>query len=230
MSRILLAIRCFFAVLFASRLPSEAARLLPASELLKDLQLRPDDEPAEAPAPAKPDARPAEPTPPVAVAPPVEAAPPVVEAAPAPPAAPPRPTPEEEHAAAAELRRRGAIQLLAILQREGRLVDFLMEDLAGYDDAQIGAAVRDIHRDCKRGLAEHVKVVSVRPEPDEAAVRIDEGYDPSRVRLIGNITGKPPFHGTLKHHGWAAKTITLPDPPASHDPLVINPAEVELGG
>ncbi|MDW8283128.1 MAG: DUF2760 domain-containing protein, partial [Myxococcales bacterium] len=131
---------------------------------------------------------------------------------------------------AEELRHRGAVQVLALLQREGRLVDFLMEEVAGYTDAQIGAAARDIHRGCRKALLEHLEVVPIRPEPDEAAVRIDEGYDPSAVRLIGNIQGKPPFHGTLRHHGWRVQRVRLPDLPPSHDPLVIAPAEVELGG
>ena len=108
-------------------------------------------------------------------------------------------------------------------------LDFLQEEVDGYSDAQIGAAVRDIHKGCRRGLDEHLQVAAIRPEPDEAAVRVDAGYDPSRVRLIGNLVGKPPFHGTLRHHGWAARNVTLPDLPESHDPLVINPAEVELG-
>ena len=211
MSRILLAIRCFLAVLFSNRLPTEAARLLPALP------------PATPPPAPEPEPAPVAPPPPIVVS--VSAPQPVVA-----PESRSGAVASDDKAHAADLRRRGAIQLLGILQREGRLVDFLMEDLASYNDAQIGAAVRDIHRGCRRGLFEHVQVAAVRPEPDEAAVRVEDGYDPSQVRLIGNVTGKPPFHGTLKHHGWTARTITLPDPPASHDPLIINPAEVELGG
>jgi hypothetical protein len=121
-------------------------------------------------------------------------------------------------------------QMLSILQREGRLIDFLMEEVEGYDDSAIGAAVRDIHRGCKKGLKEHFQIGAIRPEPDEAAVKIEEGYDPSQVRLVGRIQGRPPFHGTLRHHGWRAQRVVLPDLPQSHDPMVIVPAEVELGG
>lgn len=124
---------------------------------------------------------------------------------------------------------RGAVQLLAVLQREGRLLDFLMEDIDGYADAQIGAAVRDIHRGCRKALGEHLKLRPIRSEPDEAVVRVPEGYDPSRIRLVGRVTGRPPFEGTLRHHGWCTGDINLSDIPAGHDPTVICPAEVELG-
>ena len=122
------------------------------------------------------------------------------------------------------------MQVLAVLQREGRLLDFLSENIDTYTDGQIGAAVRDIHRGCRKALAEHVKVSPIRSEPDEAVVRIAAGHDASQIRLIGQVTGRPPFEGTLRHHGWRTTHISLPDIPAGHDPTVICPAEVEIGG
>lgn len=119
--------------------------------------------------------------------------------------------------------------MLSILQREGRLLDFLMEDIDSYADAQIGAAVRDIHRGCRKALGEHLKVRPIRSEPDEAVVKIPDGYDPSQIRLVGRVTGRPPFEGTLRHHGWRTGDINLSDIPAGHDPSVICPAEVEIG-
>jgi hypothetical protein len=135
-----------------------------------------------------------------------------------------------DESAQAEQRRRGAVQVLAVLQREGRLLDFLFEDIDTYADGQIGAAVRDIHRGCRKALAEHVRIAPIRPEPDEAVVRIPAGHDASQVRLIGQVSGRPPFEGTLRHHGWRTTQINLPDVPAGHDPTVIAPAEVEIGG
>lgn len=117
-----------------------------------------------------------------------------------------------------------------MLQREGRLLDFLSEDIDSYSDGQIGAAVRDIHRGCRKALLEHIKVAPIRPEPDEAVVRIAAGHDASQIRLIGQVSGRPPFEGTLRHHGWRSTQINLPDIPAGHDPTVICPAEVEIGG
>ncbi|HNI60090.1 MAG TPA: DUF2760 domain-containing protein [Pseudomonadota bacterium] len=207
MSRFLLALRCFFAVLFSKRLPSDAVELLPN------------------PAPALPASEPVK----QPVAPP-EKPPEPVRSEPKPeptPAVPPASLSTAERDA---IRQRGAVQLLALLQREGRLVDFLLEDIDGYSDAQIGAAVRDIHRGCKKGLAEHLQVVAIRPEPDEAVVKIAAGHDPSQIRLVGHVTGKPPFEGSLRHHGWRVKTSSLSDIPAGHDPSVICPAEVEIAG
>lgn len=151
--------------------------------------------------------------------------------APAPPAAPPvLPSPAAADSGAHKNGvHRGAVQLLGVLQREGRLLDFLMENIDSYSDGQIGAAVRDIHRGCKKALVEHLKVQPIRSEPDEAVVRIPDGYDPSQIRLVGRVTGRPPFEGTLRHHGWRTGEINLSDIPAGHDTSVIYPAEVEIG-
>jgi len=122
-----------------------------------------------------------------------------------------------------------AVQLLALLQREGRLLDFLQEEIDAYDDAQVGAAVRAIHRDCRGVLKEHLDLQPVLPGEEDSRVEVPRGFDPSRIRLIGNVTGDPPFAGVLRHHGWRAASIGLPEPPRGVDPLVIAPAEVELG-
>lgn len=109
-------------------------------------------------------------------------------------------------------------------------MDFLLEEIDSYADAQIGAAVRDIHRGCKKSLLEHLHIEPIRREPDEAVVKIAAGYDPSQIRLVGNVTGKPPFEGSLRHHGWRVQQFKLADVPSQHDPSVICPAEVELAG
>ena len=151
--------------------------------------------------------------------------------APPPPTPAPPPAPAVDLKAAVKLAEDGAaVRVLAVLQSGGRLLDFLEERIDSYSDAQIGAAVRDIHRGCRKALAEHMKVAPIRPEPDEATVRIAAGHDASQVRLVGQVTGRPPFEGTLRHHGWRSTQINLPDIPAGHDPTVICPAEVEIGG
>jgi hypothetical protein len=122
----------------------------------------------------------------------------------------------------------GAVQLLALLQREGRLLDFLQEEIESYSDAQIGAAVRDIHRGCKKALAEHLPIEPVLRDQENATVRVDPGFDPSRIRLTGKVMGEPPYTGTLRHHGWRTAKVTLPLPTAATDPLVVAPAEVEI--
>jgi hypothetical protein len=122
----------------------------------------------------------------------------------------------------------GALQLLALLQREGRLVDFLSEDIGGYDDASIGAAVRDIHKGCSKVLREHFGVEPVIVGEENEAITVDSGFDPVRIRLVGNVTGSGPFKGTLRHHGWRAAKVTLPTLADGVDTTVVAPAEVEL--
>jgi hypothetical protein len=121
-----------------------------------------------------------------------------------------------------------ALQLLAILQREGRFVDFLQEDVAGFSDAEVGAAARVVHDGCRRGLKDYLELEPVRGEAEGAAVVLERGFDPARTRVTGNVVGEPPFKGRLAHHGWQVKELRLPVLSAGHDPTVVAPAEVEL--
>jgi len=128
----------------------------------------------------------------------------------------------------AEKHREGALAVLALLQREGRLVDFLLEDIADYSDADIGAAVRDIHRGCQAVLHQHLEIEAVMPGVEEDAVRVPEGFDPSEIRLVGNIAGDPPFAGVLRHHGWRATRVDFPSLSEGVDRRVLAPAQVEI--
>ena len=120
-----------------------------------------------------------------------------------------------------------AAQVLAILQRDGRLVDFLMEDLAAYQDAQIGAAVRDVHRGCRDALTRYATLAPVLDEDEGSTVTIAAGTEPARVKVVGNLAGTPPYRGVLRHRGWEATRLELPPLPATGR-TVIAPAEVEV--
>jgi hypothetical protein len=124
--------------------------------------------------------------------------------------------------------RDGALAFLALLQREGRLVDFLRESLDTYSDADIGAAARDVHRGCKKVLEQHLKIEPVMPGAEEDKVSVPKGFDPAEVRLIGEAKGEPPFRGTLRHHGWRVVDAKLPTLAEGVDRTVIAPAEVEV--
>ena len=121
-----------------------------------------------------------------------------------------------------------ALQLLGLLQREGRFVDFLQEDVSDFSDADIGAAARVVHAGCKRALAEAVQIRPIRSEVEGDPVELPEGFDALRVRLTGNVAGQPPYRGRLAHHGWEVADITFPTVAGGHDPRVVAPAEVEL--
>lgn len=144
-------------------------------------------------------------------------------------ALPPAPEPEPEPEAIVQERDLSpALQLLAILQREGRFVDFVQEDLAGASDADVGAAARVVHAGCKRGLAEYITATRIRAEDESDKVELDVGFDAARNKVTGNVLGEPPYKGTLAHHGWVVETIRLPDLAPGHDPSIIAPAEIEL--
>jgi hypothetical protein len=121
----------------------------------------------------------------------------------------------------------GALRLLAVLQEEGRLVDFLEEDLGAYGDEQVGAAARGIHAGCRKALRERVTLEPVLGGAEGAEVVVEEGFDPATIRLTGNVSGTPPFRGVLRHAGWRVRAATL-GPRPGHDPHVIAPAEVEI--
>lgn len=120
------------------------------------------------------------------------------------------------------------LRMLVLLQREGRLVDFLLEDISGAADAQIGVAVREMHRKCQEALKKALDLEPVLPGNENDTVTVPAGFDPSAVRLTGNVAGSPPFRGTLIHPGWRVKTMRIAAPPAGADELVLAPAEVEI--
>jgi hypothetical protein len=121
-----------------------------------------------------------------------------------------------------------ALQLLALFQREGRLVDFLEEDVSSFADADIGAAARVVHAGCRKALREHVKLEPVRGEAEGAKVTLEAGFDAQLVKLTGAVQGKGPHEGTLRHRGWRVSNVTLPSAVSGHDARVLAQAEVEL--
>lgn len=121
-----------------------------------------------------------------------------------------------------------ALQLLGLLQRQARLVDFVQEDVAAYSDAEVGAAARLVHEGCRKVLAEHLTLTPVRPEAEGSRITLEAGFDAASVRVTGNVVGQPPFTGTLAHRGWQATDVRLPqltDAPAAR---ILAQAEVEL--
>ena len=121
-----------------------------------------------------------------------------------------------------------ALQLLGLLQREARLIDFANENITVYADADIGAAARLVHEGCARVLREHFTIEPVRGELEGTRITLPEGFDAASVRLTGNVVGKAPFNGTLSHRGWRARDVRLPQLADKHDASIIAPAEVEL--
>jgi len=122
-----------------------------------------------------------------------------------------------------------ALQMLVLLQSEARLVDFLLEDIAGASDAQIGQAVREVHKKAQAALRRHAVIEPILAGNEGDSTTVPKGFDPSAVRLVGNVTGEPPFTGTINHPGWRVKELRLSRPPEGADEFVLQPAEVQVG-
>jgi hypothetical protein len=176
LSRIALAFRSFFAILFTGQLPGDIAQAFGFTL-------------AKSPTPAaKPAAKPA-----------------------------PQANPSD-----------GALQILGLLQRDSRLIDFLMEDISSYSDDQVGAAVRNLHDQCRDSLNRYLRLAPVIDAVEGSFTKL-ETNDPATVKLLGNVpvSGKAPG-GILRHKGWRAEKIDLPPTPPARSVTVIAPAEVEV--
>jgi hypothetical protein len=136
------------------------------------------------------------------------------------PPPPPRPA---ENTAEAEI-----VAFFALLQEKGRLVDFLMEDLASYEDAEIGAAARVVHEGCKQVLQEHFKIHAIAEADEGSQITVPAGFAADEYRLVGKLSGDPPFTGKLVHKGWKTDAVKLPRLVDTRRLPAIAPAEVEL--
>lgn len=148
---------------------------------------------------------------------------------PAPEAAAAEPPPPPAKPAPPKPARSEALSLLAMLQREARLVDFLQEPIAGYSDEQIGAAVRDVHRDSAAVLERVFGLRPVLSAEEGSQVEAPDDFDASRYRLTGNVKDHPPYRGQLAHHGWEATRNAVPEwTGGAAGANVVAPAVVEI--
>jgi len=134
---------------------------------------------------------------------------------PVPPSASPEPTGE-------------ALRVLSLLQAEARLVDFLMEDISGAPDAAVGAGVREVHKKAAATIKKYIVIEAVLGGTEGDRVTVEKGFNPSAIRVLGNVTGAPPYHGELQHAGWKVKELKLPGIAEGQDPFVLQPAEVQM--
>jgi hypothetical protein len=143
---------------------------------------------------------------------------------------PPPPVTVQSPAPAMDQAKAEIVAFFALLQEKGRLVDFLMEELTGYDDAQVAAAARVVHQGCRQVLQEHFKITAVFEAEEGSQVTVPAGYFGDEYRIVGKLSGEPPFAGELIHKGWKAESVKLPRIVQTDDKRlpVIAPAEVEV--
>lgn len=116
--------------------------------------------------------------------------------------------------------------LLAFLQEEGRLVDFLQEDISEYDDEQVGAAVREVHKKTAKALNKIFIIESITEQSEGEKIKILENFDTNSIKLVGNVTNASSFSGTVQHHGW--KIVETKQLPPKDNSSIIAQAEVEI--
>lgn len=121
-----------------------------------------------------------------------------------------------------------ALQVLNLLQKEARFIDFIKEDVSAFSDAEIGAAARVVHQGCSKAVSEHFTLAPVSQDQEGSRVTLNKGFDAALFRLTGNIVGEAPFTGTLIHKGWQVTDLRLPKLTEGHNPNIIAAAEVEL--
>ena len=122
-----------------------------------------------------------------------------------------------------------AVQFLGIFQKEGRLIDFLHENLEQYEDAQIGAAVRVVHEGCRKALNKHFTLKHILDTREGEAHTVPANFSATEIRLTGNVVGEPPFNGTVVHRGWRVERVNLPKiMKFDENDMILAAAEVEL--
>lgn len=121
-----------------------------------------------------------------------------------------------------------ALQLLGLLQQEGRFIDFLQEDVSQYSDAEIGGAARVVHQGCQKVLQQQFEIEPISNKEEGSRMTLETGFDANEYRLTGNVVGEAPFTGTLSHRGWRARRVELPKLSSNHNVNILAPAELEL--
>jgi Domain of unknown function (DUF2760) len=121
-----------------------------------------------------------------------------------------------------------ALQVLGLLQKEARFIDFIKENVSAYSDADIGAAARVVHEGCNKAINEHFSLAPIRNEQEGSNITVPVGFDAAAIRLTGNIVGTAPFTGALVHKGWQVTDVRLPKLTQGHNPNIVAAAEIEL--
>jgi len=123
-----------------------------------------------------------------------------------------------------------ALILLSLLQEKGRFLDYLMEDISAFSDAQVAAASRVVHQGCSAVIRECLALTPAHDGKEGERISIEATSEQQQYRLIGKVQA-PPFSGVVVHRGWKTSKLALPRHTRPIDPTgenVITPVEVEV--
>lgn len=122
------------------------------------------------------------------------------------------------------------IAFLGRMQEKGRLVDFLMDDISGYPDQDVGQAARVVYEGCRAVLKEHFAIEPLHASAEGSRVTVPQGYRTAEFQLSGRLTGEAPFQGTLLHRGWKVTSARLPKVMTKEEGELptLAPAQVEV--
>jgi hypothetical protein len=119
-----------------------------------------------------------------------------------------------------------ALTLLSTLQREARFLDLVQEPLDGFQDAQIGAAAREVLRDCKKTLDRMFGIGPLSDEAEGAECELEANPSPARYRLVGKSAGSS---GSIAHRGWKATCCNVPSWNGSrNEAWILAPVEIDV--
>ncbi len=121
-----------------------------------------------------------------------------------------------------------AKQLLKILQKQGRLLDFLTQNIDQFNDKEVANAAKVVHRGCNRALKKHCIIKAIYDTNENTNITLNPNFDRSKVNLTGNHHIKSPIKGILIHKGWQIESLSLPTLTEKANPDILQPAEIEV--
>lgn len=121
--------------------------------------------------------------------------------------------------------RSDALTLLGTLQREARLIDLIQEPLDEFEDAQVGAAAREVLRDSRKTLDRLLAIEAVSETEEGENIQISSSESPNRICVSGDASRSS---GTVTHRGWKATRCDLPKWTGNRkDAWILAPVQVE---
>lgn len=125
------------------------------------------------------------------------------------------------------------VQFIARLQEKGRFLDFIMDDIAAYDNESVGAAARIVHQGCCDVMHDSFTIETIFPGEEMEEITLADNYDSHLFRLVGNVPENAPYEGHVLHRGWKTTRVNLAQVVNTEEHIetarsIMAPADVEI--